>query len=133
MSAIVLDTDVWSFLFKRDTRAEQYRSHIEQHIPCISFQTVAELYQWAEKSEWGDKRRERLQAWLHRFVVLGYDEETARIWAQIRAERERQGRPLAAQDAWVAACAIRHGYLLITHNAADYTGIASLTLISEAT
>ncbi len=61
---VVLDTDVWSFVFKRDSRAEQYRVH-------------------------------------------------------------------AAQDAWVAACALRHGYPLITHNAVDYAGVSGLTMISE--
>ena len=29
MSMVVLDTDVWSFVFKRDSRAERYRVHLE--------------------------------------------------------------------------------------------------------
>lgn len=60
MSQIALDTDVWSFLFKRDTRAELYRSQIEGHVLAVSFQTVAELYQWAAKTEWGETQRNRL-------------------------------------------------------------------------
>jgi tRNA(fMet)-specific endonuclease VapC len=91
VSQIVLDTDVWSYLFKQDTRAESYRPHLEGHVLCVSFQTVAELYQWAEKANWSENRRRQLTTWLRRFVILGYDEETARIWARIRAERERQG------------------------------------------
>lgn len=132
MSYIVLDTDVWSFLFKRDTRAEQYRDHIQGQIPCVSFQTVAELYQWVEKANWGRKRREKLAAWLERFLVLGYDQQTGQLWGQIRADRERLGRPIAAQDAWVAACAMRHNYPLLTHNAVDYAHLSELTIISEA-
>ncbi|HID65310.1 MAG TPA: hypothetical protein EYP49_21545 [Anaerolineae bacterium] len=62
----------------------------------MSFQTVAELYQWAEMANWGEKRRAKLQEWLCRFEVLGYDDATAQIWAHIRAERDRQGRPIAA-------------------------------------
>ncbi len=131
MMYIVCDTDVWSFLFKQDTRAELYRAHLENRVLCVSFQTVAELYQWAEKSDWGPVRRQRLDAWLKRFYVLAYDRQTAVIWGQIRAERERAGRPLAAQDAWVAACALRHGYPLASHNSADYAGIPDLVLISE--
>ena len=132
MGFIILDTDVWSFLFKQDTRAEQYKGHIEGQIPCVSFQTVAELYQWVEKADWGEKRRNRLNAWLERFIVLGYDQQTGRLWGQVRAERERLGRPMAAQDAWVAACALRFNYPLITHNAADYDHIPELKIISEA-
>jgi len=131
MSMVVLDTDVWSFLFKGDSRAERYRVHLEGNVLCVSFQTVAELYQWAEMANWGEKRRAKLQEWLCRFEVLLYDDATAQIWARIRAERDRQGRPMAAQDAWVAACALRHGYPLVTHNAADYAGVTDLIMISE--
>ncbi|MBN1890754.1 MAG: PIN domain-containing protein [Thermoflexales bacterium] len=96
---VVLDTDVWSFLFKQDSRAELYRTQIEGNILCVSFQTVAELYQWAETAKWGKKRRAKLEEWLHRFEVLGYDDDTAQIWARVRAERERQGHPIAASEA----------------------------------
>jgi tRNA(fMet)-specific endonuclease VapC len=131
MSMVVLDTDVWSFLFKRDSRAERYRVHLEGNVLCVSFQTVAELYQWAETANWGEKRRAKLQEWLRRFEILLYDDATAQIWARIRAERDWQGRPMSAQDAWVAACALRHGYPLVTHNAADYAGVTGLIMISE--
>jgi predicted nucleic acid-binding protein len=68
---------------------------------------------------------------LRRFEILLYDDATAQIWARIRAERDWQGRPMSAQDAWVAACALRHGYPLVTHNAADYAGVTDLIMISE--
>jgi tRNA(fMet)-specific endonuclease VapC len=130
MSAVVLDTDVWSFLFKGDSRAEYYRRHLEDNVLCVSFQTVAELYQWIETAGWGERRRERLHQWLRRFQVLGYDDATALIWARIRSARERQGRPLSAQDAWVAACALRHDSTLLTHNAGDYKGIQDLDMVT---
>jgi predicted nucleic acid-binding protein len=91
MSAVVLDTDVWSFPFKGDSRAEHYRPYLEDNVLCISFQTVAELLQWIETAGWGEKRRERLHQWLHRFHVLGYDDATALIWARIRSSREKPG------------------------------------------
>jgi len=131
MNMVVLDTDVWSFVFKRDSRAEHYRAHLEGNVLCVSFQTVAELYQWAETAHWGEKRRTQMRDWLDRFEILLYDDDTAQLWARIRAERDRQGHPIAAQDAWVAACAVRHGYPLVTHNASDYANVPGLTLISE--
>lgn len=131
MSMVVLDTDVWSFVFKRDSRAERYRVHLEGNVLYVSFQTVAELYQWAETANWGEKRRAKLQEWLRRFEVLGYDDATAQIWARIRAERDRQGHSIAAQDAWVAACALRHGYPLVTHNATDHEEVTDLIMISQ--
>lgn len=118
--------------FKQDSRAELYRTHLERHVLYLSFQTVAELYQWAEMANWGLARRAKLHDWLGKFQVLGYDDATAQLWARIRAERSRVGLPLAAQDAWVAACALRHGYPLITHNAGDYQEVSELTVITEA-
>jgi tRNA(fMet)-specific endonuclease VapC len=113
-----------TFVFKRDTRAEHYRVHLEGNVLAVSFQTVAELYQWAETAHWGQDRRARLRQWLGRFAALGYDDDTAQIWARVCAERERQGQPIAAQDAWVAACALRHSCPLVTHNAGDYKELA---------
>jgi tRNA(fMet)-specific endonuclease VapC len=129
MAYVVLDTDVCSFLFRRDERAERYRPHLLGQTLCLSFQTVAELYQGAEMAGWGEDRRARLEEWLQAFVILPYDNETARAWARIRAERKHT--PIAPQDAWVAACAIRHKCPLVTHNASDYADINGLVILTE--
>ncbi len=128
---IILDTDVCSFLFKHDSRAEAYRLHLMGKTPCLSFQSVAELYQWAEINKWGAKRRTQLEQWLSRFVVLPYDNDTAQAWARIRAARRQQGYPISTSDAWIAASALRHDCPLITHNVIDFQHIAQLTLITE--
>jgi tRNA(fMet)-specific endonuclease VapC len=41
---VIVDTDVVSYLFKGDTRAEAYRQHLRGKTLAISFMTVAELY-----------------------------------------------------------------------------------------
>ena len=114
MKQVVLDTDVWSFLFKRDSRAELYRPHLEESILYVSFQTVAELYQWAETNKWGVARWARLADWLSRFEILDVDDETSRVWARVRSMRAQQGSSISAQDAWIAACALRHGVSAIS-------------------
>ena len=132
MDYVVLDTDVCSFLFKGDSRAERYLRYLEGKTPCLSFQTVAELYQWSEIRNWGEERRARLEEWLRSFVVLPYDNEMARAWARIRTERQRRGHRISAQDAWIAACALRYSYPLLSHNVADYADITGLTLFTES-
>ncbi len=130
MGYVVLDTDVCSFLFKKDTRGERYRVHLVNQTLCLSFQTVAELYAWAELRNWGASRRAQLEQWLRNFVVLPYDNDTARAWARIQVERRQ--KPIGAADAWIAACAVRHDCSLITHNASDYTSISRLAIITES-
>lgn len=130
MEHVVLDTDVCSFLLKQDSRAESYRSHLANKTFCLSFQTVAELYLWSELRGWGERRRAEMDAWLRRFVVLPYDDETSRAWARIRASGHRRGRPITAQDAWVAAGAMRHACPLVTHNAAHYSDVDGLTILT---
>lgn len=48
MEIVVLDTDVWSYLYKGDTRADLFRDFLLNKQVAISFQTVAELYFWAK-------------------------------------------------------------------------------------
>jgi hypothetical protein len=54
MNPLLIDTDVISFLFKRDTRAELYRPHLQNTLPLVSFMTIAELEQWALIRNWGE-------------------------------------------------------------------------------
>lgn len=133
MGYLVVDTDVWSFLYKGDTRAEAYRPYLEGKTLCVSFQTVAELYRWAFTKNWGARRVQQLELTLRNFVVLPYDNAIAVTWATICTNREKAGRPIGAQDAWVAACAVHHGCPLVTNNAADYRGISNLQIITVAT
>ena len=56
MSHVVVDTDVVSFLFKKDTRAEKFRSLLEGKTGIVSFMTVAELYRWTLVKNWGARR-----------------------------------------------------------------------------
>ena len=132
MSTVVVDTDVASFLFKGDTRAQAYRQHLQGKTPALSFMTVAELYQWAYGRNWGERKLARLEEQLRAYVIVPYDGELCKQWATVCIERQRQGRPISAQDAWIAATALRHGCPLVTHNSKDYVGVSGLTVISEA-
>jgi len=59
MKPIVLDTDVVSFLFKADTRAQVYLPQLQDRQWFISFMTEAELEQWALLAQAGYLARSR--------------------------------------------------------------------------
>jgi tRNA(fMet)-specific endonuclease VapC len=111
--------------------ARVYASHLKGKLIAISFVTVGELYFWAEKGNWGQKKRFQLETALKNYVVIPYDHEIAKQYAKVLAERQRLGRPISFNDAWIAACAIRHATPLVTHNGKDFESISGLQIITE--
>jgi predicted nucleic acid-binding protein len=129
MHAVLIDTDVFSFLLKRDSRSAPYEKRLINSQVCLSFQTVAELRLWALVRHWAESRRLSREVALGRCLVLPFDVATKRLWAEITAQRRRAGRPIACGDAWVAAGALRHGLPLLTYNAADFGEISDLKVV----
>lgn len=131
MQAVMLDTDVFSFIFKQDTRAALYAPHLAGAQACLAFQSVAELRLWGLTRNWGEARRQSLEASIARCLVLPYDNAISHHWAEVNAHRLRIGRPIGCGDAWIAAIALHHSLPLLTHNASDYADIPGLSLVSH--
>jgi len=128
---LILDTCVVSYLMRGGAEARLYLPHVQGKLLAISFITVGELYFGAEKARWGEQKRRQLETTLRNFVVVPYDHEIARCYGRLVAERQRIGAPVAPNDAWIAACAVRHRVPLVTHNPRDFTRISELTVITE--
>lgn len=129
--AIVLDTDVVSYLYKQDTRAELYRPHLNDPPFIISFMTLAELRRWCLERSWGEKRRQELENYLTRYLVVHSEDRICARWADATTTARSNGRPIAASDAWVAATALFLGVPLVSHNGGHYSGVEGLQVISE--
>lgn len=126
----ILDTNIVSYLMKGGPLAETYAPHVQGKLLAIAFITVGEMYFGAENKNWGEKKRKELEMRLRNFVVIPYDHEIARCYGRLMAERKRNGQPVAPNDAWIAACAVRHAVPPITHNAKDFEDITSLEVIT---
>jgi len=132
VAAVVVDTDVVSFLFKRDARAESYRRHLDGKLSVISFMTVAELYRWSLDRRWGSTRCAAMEEHLHNFVVYPFHRGLCRKWAEASHSAKLKGRRINCADAWVAATALLHGIPLVTHNRTHFAGVDNLVVISES-
>jgi tRNA(fMet)-specific endonuclease VapC len=130
ISAVVLDTDVISFLFKKDTRSRWYKQHLHGHEPVISFMTVAELDHWAITRRWGLKRRSELDLFLTGYHVHFADRLVCRLWAEITGRADRRGQPIQVADAWIGATALALGASLLTNNSSDFACGDGLTVLS---
>ena len=128
---VVVDTNIISYIMKETKEAALYMPHVQGKSLWIAFITVGELYYGAENDKWGDRKRQQLETTLRNFRVIPYDYEIARCYGRLVVERKRNGRPIDPNDAWIAACTVRHGVPLITHNAKDFDGISGLKIITE--
>lgn len=130
--AVVVDTDVVSFIFKEDTRTALYLPHLTNIPKFISFMTFAELRRWQMQSNWGGKKTAKFKEFLSDFGVVYSDEELCEIWAEIKLDAHKCGNPIDTADAWVAAVALLFDVPLVTHNRRHFQAVKNLQIISEA-
>jgi predicted nucleic acid-binding protein len=116
---VVLDTDIASRVF-RNRLTGPLGPRLLGRIWCVSFVTVAELWQWAELRSWGPNRRDALEQWLSDVVRLPSDDQVARTWAGMSAGAVRRGRPRPVNDTWIAAGCVARGLPLATGNTKDF-------------
>ena len=132
MNAAIVDTDVVSMLFKGDSRAHFFRSHVSGRLLGISFMTLAELERWPLERNWGALRRAELAQHLTSYTVLPATRELCIKWAEVTYEARGKGRPIQTADAWIAASALHYQVPLITNNPSDYRVIGNLQLLTSS-
>ena len=129
---LLVDTDVLSFAYKKDSRAALYESHLEGNFLIISFMNLAELKLWTLGNNWSEKRKSDFAEFLKDYLVIYPDEKLCEIWAKIISDAHKKGRPIETADAWVAAVALMFDVPLVTHNRKHFENVTNLKIISEA-
>ena len=68
----------------------------------------------------GSRHRKTYEEWLdshlRHFDLLAITAETTLPYASLRATLNRLGRPIPANDAWIAALAIQHGLPILSRD-----------------
>ena len=124
---VLLDTNICIYMIKN--KPPEVRKHFEQFVPgdiAISSITVAELQYGVEKSAARDKNALALEAFLLPLEIAPFDTESALAYGKIRAELEKQGKPIGSMDMLIAAQAIAQGFTLITHNLKEFERVPGL-------
>ena len=129
--AALIDTDVFSFVFKGDTRAALYEPHLQDQFLFLSFMSFAELRNWILNRTWGARRIARFEKMLRKYSIQYSTYEICVIWSEILHEAKLSGKPIEDADAWVAATAVALGVPLISHNSKHFKNISRLDLITE--
>ena len=131
MNAVV-DTDVVSYIFKRDTRAAFYKARLHGFSAALSFMSVAELDSWALRWRWGQATVARLDQFVRTFTLIPPDRDLCRLWAEVTDACRKAGRPIQAADAWIAATALQLNAPLLTRNRSHFAAVPGLSIISAA-
>jgi len=70
------------------------------------------------------RRRARLERWfddgIQRLQCLAWEAETGLRWAALLARLRRSRRAMPIKDSLIAATALVHGLVVVTHNLADF-------------
>ncbi len=130
--AVLVDTDVFSYLMNGSGYAALYRPHVDGKLIAVSFITVGELYFGAKRKKWGEAKFADLKDRLRVVTIVPYDESVCRTYADIKADCESRGKRVGDNDLWIAACAIRHSIPLVSNNFKHFNGIPGLILKSES-
>src|SRR5574341_2572528 len=63
---------------------------------------------------------------LDQFISLSFDDAAAQIYGQIRARLADLGTPIGPNDLMIAAIAMAHDLVLVTHNVGEFGRIEKL-------
>ena len=129
MDAVLLDTDVFSYLIRPgDTRGDLYRPLVKGKTVALSFISIGELYVWAEVRSWGPQKLADFEERLKACVIVPYDLELCKTYARVKAKLPA-GQVIAMNDFWIAICAIRHSIPLLTNNKRHFSNIPGLKFL----
>jgi len=88
----------------------------------------AELLFGAFRSQRRTQNLERTNSFLAGFQSLPFDDEAAYRHALIRAELTAKGQLIGPNDLLIAATALAHGAILVTHNTAEFSRVPGLLI-----
>jgi len=94
-------------------------------IPSI---VIYELEGGIAKSTSSEKRAEQLSNLLSIVNVLPFGMREAKAASKIRVALERQGNPISPYDILIAASALTHNAILVTHNTKEFESIPQLQI-----
>jgi tRNA(fMet)-specific endonuclease VapC len=125
----LLDTNVLSD-FARGEPAVMARLRREAPLQLtVSVITEMEVeYGLARNPGLAPRVRTAMRTLLNAVAVLPFEREDARVAAQLRASLNSQGMPIGAYDLLLAACALRRGLKIVTHNAREFVRVSGLGL-----
>lgn len=122
----LLDTNIVIAAMKGDMQVRRKLEAIPLSELVLSPVVLGELGHGVEKSQHKDKNRARLARIVEGMPVVPLDAAASHRYGQIRAELERGGTPIGANDYWIAAQALATEAVLVTNNVDEFSRVPGL-------
>ena len=90
--------------------------------------TRAELIFGAMKSNSPEKTRAAQREFLEPLATLPFDDAAAEHYGRIRAQLETAGTPIGPNDLLIAAIALTHNLIVVTHNTREFSRVNGLKI-----
>lgn len=125
----LLDTNICIYIARHHPLNVLKRfEQLQQGEVVMSFITHGELMFGAEKSQYRDKTIEKLNKLIELIPVIFPNYQTAEHYGDIRADLERLGTPIGANDLWIAAHARSLDITLVSNNVKEFQRVPKLKL-----
>ncbi|MGD9094213.1 MAG: type II toxin-antitoxin system VapC family toxin [Anaerolineales bacterium] len=123
----MLDTNICIYLIKQQPREviDKFQGIALGEI-AISTVTVAEMMYGVAKSQYKEKNKAALQAFLAPLEMVDFDFSAAQQYGVVRAYLEKAGKPIGAYDLMIAAHALSLGLVLVSNNEQEFQRIPDL-------
>ena len=111
---MILDTNAISALFDGDERlSNALEGSGTIHLPII---VVGEYRYGLQRSRHREELERLLDLLIQESIVLATDLATAFVYAEVREQQRRLGRPLPENDLWIAALARLHELPIVSRD-----------------
>lgn len=112
--SFLLDTNIVIALFAGDPSVMAGIAAAEEvFIPAT---VIGELFYGARKSGRSEENLRRIEEFAADNTVLSCDEDTARLYGEVKSVLQRKGRPIPENDIWIAAAALQHDLILVSRD-----------------
>jgi tRNA(fMet)-specific endonuclease VapC len=89
---------------------------------------LGELELGVEKSSYQESNRVRLAKIIEQIELAPIDAAVSRAYAHLRATLESQGKPIGANDYWIAAQGLALGAVVVTDNEREFSRVENLQI-----
>lgn len=128
MNRYLLDTNACIAIMKNNIRVLNRIRKVGIETIYLCTPVKAELWFGAYKSQHIAENQARLRTFFNDLPSLPFDDLAAEHFGSIRAFLARQGTPIGPYDLQIAAIALSHNLILVTHNTREFARIPNLQL-----